>query len=168
MPKDFKKYDKDVDDAEVLEHLAKPDGSPSEEPTVITARPSKVMPKYWVFLSREAKLKFLTFQKSSVEQRHVVRTWMVEQATKHGVRRKHIHEWIDRAVLWAFTPSKREVDNAILERSDFVKERREQWERGYRRASILRIVASRVLPGWVDPNPPVALGPRQQVNLDAY
>ncbi len=168
MPEDFSRYDDSIDDADVLEHPLRADGTRQEDPVVNTADHTVVMPKYWVFLSREAKLKFLTFQKSSLEQRHVVRTWMVEQATKHGVRRKHIHEWIDRAVLWAFTPSKREVDNAILERSDFVKERRDQWERGYRRATWWRTIAGTAFPSWVDVNPPVTLGARQQVNLDAY
>ncbi len=161
MTVEFAMGDSEVDDAEVIvyDELEKP--SINNE---LYRRDPKTMPRYWVWLSREARLKFLTFEKDSLEQRHVVKVWLVEQATKHNVRRKHIHEWIDKALNWAFTPSKREVDAAIVGRSDFVKERKDHWERGRRKPTFIRSFLAASFPGWVDPNPPITLGPRVSEN----
>ncbi len=170
IPKSFETLDKLIDDSEVIStdgeneyilDVAKPGMSVPE----IKQGTKELMAKYWVRLARKARTKFLTFEKDSMEQRHVVKVWMVEQARKEYVREAHIHQWIAKAVLWAFTPSQSEIDTAILDRSEAVKKRRDHWERGLRKARLWRTVASELLPeGWVDPNPPVVLGPRRQEN----
>ncbi len=145
----FHETENEIDDAEVLS----PSGEKDGEVLYSATKPSS--PRYWVFLSREARLHFLTFEKDSLEQRAVVKKWIVDKATSHGVRKHHIHHWIDKCLLWAFTPNKREVETAIESRSDFVMRRVKDYKYGYLETTFMRVMLSQVFPGYVSEYPPV-------------
>jgi hypothetical protein len=125
---------------------------------------AKHLSRYWVYMARQAQLNFLTYGHDTPAQRFVVKKWMVEKARAEGVRNNHIHDWIDKAVLFAFTPSHNQVEVAAMDRSHVVRKRRELWARGEYRPSWWRIFLNALIPGLTLREMHVSLGDEEPLN----